>query len=81
MWAGVAALLAGGGWVAIMAALPALIAVAVLAIAWVLAHPEVTCALCGARRDMQIDEIVEAVDFPLSMAEVEEINALVEFAE
>ncbi len=36
MWAGVAALLAGGGWVAITAALPALLAVAVLATAWML---------------------------------------------
>jgi len=52
-----------------------------LAIAWVLAHPEVTCAICGARRDMQVDEIVEAVDYPLTSAEVDEINALVEFAE
>lgn len=52
-----------------------------LAIAWVLAHPEVSSAICGARRDMQIDEIVEALDFPLRQAEVEEINALVEFVE
>jgi ABC-2 type transport system permease protein len=36
MWAGVAALLAGGGWIAIMAALPALIAIGVLGIAWIL---------------------------------------------
>jgi ABC-2 type transport system permease protein len=36
MWAGVAALLAGGGWIAIMAALPALIAVGILAVAWAL---------------------------------------------
>ena len=34
MWAGVAALLASGGWIAIMAALPALIALAILATAY-----------------------------------------------
>jgi ABC-2 type transport system permease protein len=36
MWAGVAALLAGGGWIAIMAALPAVIALGILALAWAL---------------------------------------------
>jgi ABC-2 type transport system permease protein len=36
MWAGVAALLAGGGWIAIMAALPALIAIGILFAAWAL---------------------------------------------
>jgi ABC-2 type transport system permease protein len=36
MWAGVAALLAGGGLIAIMAALPALIAIGILALAWAL---------------------------------------------
>jgi aryl-alcohol dehydrogenase-like predicted oxidoreductase len=49
-----------------------------LAISWTLAHPAVTCAICGAKRDMQVDEIVEAIDFPLSNKEVKEINALVE---
>ena len=36
MWAGVAALLAGGGWIALMALLPALIAIAILFAAWAL---------------------------------------------
>jgi ABC-2 type transport system permease protein len=36
MWAGVAALLAGGGWIALMAILPAAIALGVLALAWTL---------------------------------------------
>jgi aryl-alcohol dehydrogenase-like predicted oxidoreductase len=52
-----------------------------LAISWVLANPAVTCAICGAKRDMQVDEIVEAIDYPLSLREVEEINALVDHCE
>jgi len=36
MWAGVAALLASGGWIALMAVLPALIAAAILGAAWAL---------------------------------------------
>ena len=36
MWAGVAALLAGGGWIALMALLPALIAIGILFAAWLL---------------------------------------------
>ena len=52
-----------------------------LAISWVLAHPEITCAICGAKRDMQVDEIAEALDYPLSLREVEEINALVDHCE
>ena len=36
MWAGAAALLANGGWIAVTAAAPALIAIAVLATAWLL---------------------------------------------
>jgi len=49
-----------------------------LSLAWILAHTEVTCAIVGARLDMQIDESVEAIDYPLTLKEVEEINALVE---
>ncbi|MCG3196195.1 MAG: Aldo-keto reductase YhdN [bacterium] len=52
-----------------------------LAISWVLAHSGVTCAICGARRDMQVDEIVEAIDYPLSEKQVLEIKALVEHCE
>lgn len=52
-----------------------------LAVSWVLANPAVTCAICGARRDMQVDEIVEAIDFPLSKKNVTEINAIVEHTE
>ena len=52
--------------------------VAQLAISWVLAHPGVTCAICGAKRDMQVDEIAEALEFPLTEGEVREVNALVE---
>jgi aryl-alcohol dehydrogenase-like predicted oxidoreductase len=52
-----------------------------LAISWVLANPAVTCAICGARRDMQVDEIAEALDYPLSEEEVEEVNAIVQYTE
>jgi aryl-alcohol dehydrogenase-like predicted oxidoreductase len=52
-----------------------------LAICWVLAHETITCAICGARRAMQLDEIVESLDYPLTDQEVEEINAIVEFCE
>lgn len=52
-----------------------------LSISWVLAHPELTCAICGARRAMQLDEIVEALDYPLSESQVEEVNHIVESTE
>lgn len=48
-----------------------------LAISWTLAHPAVTSAICGAKKDMQVDELTEAVDYPLSQKEVDEINAIV----
>jgi aryl-alcohol dehydrogenase-like predicted oxidoreductase len=52
-----------------------------LAINWVLAHEGVTSAICGARVDMQVDEIVECLDYPLSEKEVAEINAIVDNTE
>jgi aryl-alcohol dehydrogenase-like predicted oxidoreductase len=52
-----------------------------LAISWTLANPAVTCAICGARRDMQVDEIVESLDFPLTKKQVAEINAIVRHTE
>ncbi|HHY51279.1 MAG TPA: permease, partial [Alphaproteobacteria bacterium] len=36
MWAGVAALLVSGGWIAIVAVVPGLVAVGILALAWAL---------------------------------------------
>jgi ABC-2 type transport system permease protein len=36
MWAGVGALLVSGGWIALMSALPVLIALAILGAAWAL---------------------------------------------
>ncbi|MCA9430258.1 MAG: aldo/keto reductase [Candidatus Omnitrophica bacterium] len=51
--------------------------IAQLAIAWTLANPAVTSAICGAKKDMQVDELVEAIDFPLKPKEIEEINAIV----
>ncbi len=48
-----------------------------LAISWTLANPAVTSAICGAKKDMQIDELVEAIEFPLKPKEIEEINAIV----
>lgn len=48
-----------------------------LSISWVLAQPGLTCAICGARNAMQLDEIVEAVEYPLSQSEVAEINEIV----
>ncbi len=52
-----------------------------LSISWILAHPELTCAICGARRAMQLDEIVEALDYPLSEDQLEEVNRIVETTE
>jgi len=55
------------------------ISVAQLAIAWVLRRPEVTSAIVGGRRPDQVEETVLAGDVVLSVAEIEEIERLLEW--
>jgi len=52
-----------------------------LAISWTLTNPAVTSAICGAKREMQVDEIVEALHYPVSAREALDIVALVEHCE
>lgn len=47
-----------------------------LAVAWVLRRPELTAAIVGARRPEQIEETVQAGDWTLSEADIEEIDTL-----
>ena len=47
-----------------------------LAIAWVLAHPQVTSAIVGARSISQIEEIVVAGNWKLSREELESIEKI-----
>ena len=49
-----------------------------LAIAWTLAHPAVTTAICGAKTPKQVIENCEAGRWQLTHGEIEEINALIE---
>lgn len=46
-----------------------------VAIAWTLRHPAVTAAIVGGRRPSQIEETVNAGDFRLNAAEIEEIGS------
>ncbi len=48
--------------------------VAQCAVAWVLSHPEVTCAISGADTADQIADVVGAADVRLSGAEVAQLN-------
>ena len=50
--------------------------VAQLAVAWVLAHPAVHCAILGARNAAQIRETAAAADYPLDDAVKAEIDAI-----
>jgi aryl-alcohol dehydrogenase-like predicted oxidoreductase len=52
--------------------------VAQLAIAWVLRRPEVTAAIVGARRPVQIVETAAAGDWKLSADDIREIDGLLE---
>ncbi len=52
--------------------------VAQLALAWVLRRPEVTAAIVGARRPVQIEETVVAGDWEISKKDVAAIEALLE---
>ena len=45
-----------------------------VAIAWTLRHPAVTAAIVGARRPQQVDELVGASTFELSVEEVDELE-------
>lgn len=49
-----------------------------LAIAWTLAQPAVTTAICGAKTPEQVVENCEAGRWQLTHGEIEEINALIE---
>jgi aryl-alcohol dehydrogenase-like predicted oxidoreductase len=49
-----------------------------LAIAWLIAHPEVSTVIVGARRAPQVLENLKAVDWKLTAAERDEVAALVE---
>ncbi len=46
-----------------------------VAIAWVLRHPAVTAAIVGGRSPRQVDGVVGAVDVPLTLEEVAEIES------
>lgn len=45
------------------------------ALAWVLAHPAITAVIVGARRPEQIDELIGAMEFRLSPAELAELRS------
>ncbi len=47
-----------------------------LALAWVLAHPEVACALTGFDRPEHVDANIRALDWELSNDELSELNSL-----
>jgi len=51
--------------------------VAQLAVAWVLAHPVVTSAICGAKRPQQIEETSRAFELKLDHEELIEIDKIV----
>ncbi|MCL5098565.1 MAG: aldo/keto reductase, partial [Candidatus Omnitrophica bacterium] len=44
------------------------------AIAWTLRHPAVTGAIVGARNPKQVDGIVGAMEFRLTLAEIAEVE-------
>jgi len=48
-----------------------------LAIAWVLAHPAVSCALCGARRPEHLDDQIKAANWHLTHVDLQEIEKIV----
>jgi aryl-alcohol dehydrogenase-like predicted oxidoreductase len=47
-----------------------------LALAWVLAQPDVTAAIVGPRRPGHLDAVTEALELELSTGEVEELGGL-----
>lgn len=49
-----------------------------LAIAWVIRRPEVTAAIVGTRRPLQIEETAEAGDWNLSTEDIAAINEILE---
>lgn len=48
-----------------------------LAVAWVVAHPDITSAICGAKRPPQIEETARAGDWHLSEDDLREIDEIV----
>ena len=51
-----------------------------IAVAWTLANPAVTGAIVGARKADQVDEIIAAATIQLTKADLEEIEAVPQFA-
>src|SRR5262249_47436863 len=51
------------------------VAAGVLAIGWVLRHPAITAAIVGMRSAAQTGEVLAALNFQLSQADIEEIDA------
>ncbi len=50
--------------------------VAQVAMAWVLSHPEVTCAISGADTEQQIADVTGAADVKLSQEELNRLNEI-----
>lgn len=48
-----------------------------LAVAWVLAHPAVTSAICGAKRPEQIEESARSFEWKMTHEEIVEIDRMV----
>ena len=48
-----------------------------LALAWVVEHPAVTCALIGPRTEAQLDDLLAAADVRLDVATLDAIDAVV----
>ncbi len=51
-----------------------------LAVAWVLAHPAVTSAICGAKRPEQIEESARSFEWKMTHEEIVEIDRIVSTA-
>lgn len=52
--------------------------VAQIVVRWTIQQPGITCALCGAKRPEQIQENAEALNFELSVHQLESINRAIE---
>jgi len=52
--------------------------VAQIVVRWTIQQPGITCALCGAKRPEQIQENADALNFELSVHQLESINRAIE---
>jgi aryl-alcohol dehydrogenase-like predicted oxidoreductase len=50
--------------------------VAELAVAWVLARPEVTAAIVGGRKPAQVEQVVGGAEWDLSESEIAQVGEL-----